>query len=364
MGLRGTDSFEKYSAYPNLILFDQSVYLENATLACYPALLSPPNIRISRARSTARLARWLCLLLLAWTTPAHPQAAADSSGLRPARLALLGGTGLTIHYLGFKYFDRAWYQGQKLDHIRWIRDWGGDTYLNMDKGGHFMSGMFMAQTLTEAYGWGGVSPRLAALAGTLTSWALLLQVEMRDAYFDQWGFSIPDFTANTIGATVPLIHTLWPASRAFRFKFGYFPSTLYLDREERAREEELAGRPVRPYTEHAIDDYEGMTIWMALSIDQFLSGRAEEVWPDFLGVALGYGATGLHGSNAKSKGRFKKFKERPDARPELLVALDWDPRFLPGEGRVWRYFVEQLNWLHLPAPALRIYPERRFYLLF
>lgn len=323
-------------------------------------LSSPPSPRPRGPRpgSAARLLLLVCLLL-SWAGPAHPQspAPADSAGLRPARLALLGGTGLTIHYLGFKYFDRAWYQGQKLDHIRWIRDWDGDTYLNMDKGGHFMSGMFMAHTLTEAYGWGGVSPRLAALAGTLTSWALLLQVEMRDAYFDQWGFSIPDFTANTIGATVPLVHTLWPASRALRFQFGYLPSSLYLDRQKR----QAAGRP---FTEHLIDDYEGMTVWMAVSVDRFLSGRAREVWPDFLGVALGYGATGLHGSNVKSKGRFRYYKNLPDARPEVLLALDLDPRFLPGSNPLWSYLKEQLSWLHLPAPALRIYPDRRFYLLY
>lgn len=322
-----------------------------------PAPPAPPRPRDFRAGSAARLVLLLGCLLLPWATPARPQAAADSSGLRPGRLVLLGCSGLTIHYLGFKYFDRAWYQGQKLDHIRWIRDWDGDTYLNMDKGGHFMGGMFMAQTLTEAYAWGGLGGRLGALAGTLTSWALLLEIEMRDAYFDQWGFSIPDFTANTLGATVPLVHALWPASRAVRFKFGYFPSDLYLNRTRRAAEH-------RPFTEHLIDDYEGMTFWMAVSVDHFLRGRAEEWWPDFLGVALGYGATGLHGSNVKSKGRFKYYKNLPDARPELLVALDWDPRFLPGHGEVWRYFVEQLRWLHLPAPALRIYPERRFYLLY
>ncbi|MCC7263925.1 MAG: DUF2279 domain-containing protein [Candidatus Latescibacteria bacterium] len=322
-----------------------------------PAPSPPPRPRDSRPGSAARFALLMGCLLLSWTAVAWPQAAADSTGLRPGRLALLGGTGLTIHYLGFRYFDRAWYQGQKLDHIRWIRDWDGDTYLNMDKGGHFMSGMFMAHTLTEAYAWGGLGGRLGALAGTLSSWALMLEIEMRDAYFDQWGFSIPDFTANTIGATVPLVHTLWPASRAVRFEFGYLPSSLYLDRKER----QAAGRPA---TEHLIDDYEGMTIWMAVSVNRFLSGRAEEVWPDFLGLALGYGATGLHGSNVKSKGRFKYYKNLPDGRAEVLLGLDLDPRFLPGNSPLWRYFKEQLSWLHLPAPALRLYPDRRFYLLY
>ena len=307
--------------------------------------------------SIARLALLLGSLLLPWAASARAQVAADSSGLHPYRLALLGGTGLGIHYLGFKYFDNAWWQGKEQDHIRWLYDWYGDAYLDMDKGGHFMSGMLLAQTLADAYGWGGVSPRLAALAGTLTSWGLLFEVEMRDAYFDQWGFSIPDFTANTIGATVPLVHTLWPASRAVRFKFGYFPSDLYLHRTQRQAEH-------RPFTKHIIDDYEGMTVWMTISVNHFLRGQAEEVWPDFFGLALGYGVTGLWGSNEKSKGnRIKKY-DLPDARPELFVALDWDPRFLPGDGKVWRYFKEQVNWLHLPAPALRVYPERRFYLLF
>ncbi len=307
-----------------------------------------------------RLLLWFSLcLLLAWPArsqePSRPDSAA--AGLRPERLALLGGAAAAIHYLGFKYFDRAWYQGQKLDHIRWIRDWGGDTYLNMDKGGHFMGGMFLAQTLTQGCAWSGLDPRLAALAGTLISWAVLLEIEMRDAYFDQWGFSIPDFAANTAGATIPLVHALLPASRACRFKFSYFPSDLYLDRRERAASD-------APHIDYLIDDYEGMTFWLALSVNQFLRGRAEEVWPDFLGLAVGYGVVGLHGGNVKSKGRFKYFKDLPDARPEVFLALDWDARFLPGDHPVWRYFKEQLNWLHFPAPAARVYPEWRFYLLY
>jgi len=292
--------------------------------------------------------------------PEHLIAASEPepSRLRLDRLTLLGGSAATVRYLGFKYLDRAWYQGQKLDHIRWINDWSGDTYLNLDKGGHFMGGLFLAQTLIDAFAWTGFRPRPASLLGTLASWAALLEIEMRDAHFDQWGFSIPDFAANTLGASVPLIYSFFPRTRALRFKFSYHPSSLYLDRRERARP------PERPHIDHVIDDYAGMTFWTALSVDAFLWERAKERWPDFLGLAVGYGGTGLHGSNVKSKGPNKGYPDLPDARPEIFLALDYDTRFLPGDGRLWRYLKTQLNWIHFPAPTVRLYPQWRFYLLY
>ena len=281
----------------------------------------------------------------------------EAQKLRPGRLALIGGTGAVLHYAGFKYFDRAWYQGQKQDHIRWIRDWSGETYLDLDKGGHFMGGILMAQTLTDAFIWSGFRPRPAAVLGTFASWAALLQIEMRDAYFDQWGFSIPDFVANTVGASIPLIHTWFPRTRAIRFKASYHPSDLYLDRRQRT----LDGKP---RVDHLIDDYEGMTFWLTLSIEDFLPEQAAARWPDGLGLAWGYGATGLHGSNVKSKGPNKRYPDLPDASPELFFALDYDARSLPGKGRFWSHVKKQLNWLHFPTPAIRFHPSWRFYLLY
>jgi hypothetical protein len=282
---------------------------------------------------------------------------AQREGIQYNRLALLVASGAALDYAAFKYFDRAWYVGQKQDSIRWIHDWYGDAYLDMDKGAHFMGGLFMAESLKDAFVWSGFEPRSAALLGTATSWAALLQIEMRDAYFREWGFSIPDFFYNTLGAGVPLLHTLVPATQAVGFKFSYFPSPLYLDHGDRAAAN-------RPHTDFVIDDYEGMTFWLTLALDRVLWGRAKEIWPDYLGLALGYGATGLHGSNVKSKGFFKEYKELPDARPEIFLSLDYDLRFLPGDGGIMQSLKRHFNYLHLPAPAVRIYPEWRFYLLY
>lgn len=278
--------------------------------------------------------------------------------LRPVRLGLLGVTTAGLHYIGFRYFDHSWYEDQtRQDHIRWIYDWDGDTYLNMDKGAHFMSGMVMAQSVSQALVWGGLGTRTAAVAGTAASWAFLLEIEMRDAHYADWGFSVPDFTANTIGASVPLLHTLVPATRVVTFKFSYHPSDLYLDHDERSVQH-------RPHIDHLIDDYEGMAFWMSLSVEDVLPRQAARYWPGFLGLAVGRGATGLHGGNVKSKGPERPYKDLPDARPEYFVSLDYDARHLPGSGGVWSFLRERLNWVHFPAPAVRVYPSWRFYLLY
>ena len=79
------------------------------------------------------------------------------------------------------------------------------TYVNVDKAGHFMGGLVMAEAMSETYAWCGFGTRSAAALGTLTSWAALLEIEMRDTHFDQWGFSIPDFFTNTVGASVKFV---------------------------------------------------------------------------------------------------------------------------------------------------------------
>jgi hypothetical protein len=313
-------------------------------------------------RAACRLALLLAVLagLPAGVRAADVSPADSASGrppFHPRRLVALGAAGLGLHVVGFRYFDDAWYQGHKQDHIRWIRDWGGETYLNLDKGGHFMGGLVMAQSLQDGLVWCGVPRGASAVLASVTSWAALLEIEMKDAYYDQWGFSIPDFTANTVGAAVPMAYALLPATQALQFKASYHPSRLYLDRRARAAAD-------RPHVDSLIDDYEGMTFGAALQVDALLPPRAAAGWPDGLGFAVGYGATGLHGANVKSRGPNRYYPDLPDAQPEVFLALDWDTRCLPGDGAVLTWLKTRLNWVHWPAPAVRVHPSVRFYLLY
>ena len=113
-----------------------------------------------------------------------------------------------------------------------------------------------------------------------------------------------------------------------------------------------------------IDDYQGMTFWMTLAVNELLPREAEKLWPDYLGLALGVGGRGLHGSNAKSRGPNKKYGNLPDGQNEIILALDYDARLLPSGGATWEFIKKRLIWFHFPAPAVRLYPEWGIYLFY
>ncbi len=292
----------------------------------------------------------------------HAAEAPPARKVNIKRLTLVGLTWATAGYIGYRYVEEPWYLGQKSDRIRWANDWSGETYLNLDKGGHFSTGIGLAETMTSAYEWSGLRPRSAVILGALSSWLSLLAVEWHDAHFYNWGFSIPDFAANTLGVSVPLMHHFYPGTQALRFKFSYFPSPLYRERDERERLSSIPDGP--PFFRHMIDDYQGMTFWMTLAVNELLPREAEKLWPDYLGLALGVGGRGLHGSNAKSRGPNKKYGNLPDGQNEIILALDYDARRLPSGGATWKFIKKRLIWFHFPAPAVRLYPEWGIYLFY
>lgn len=280
-----------------------------------------------------------------------------SDGLRIGRLAIVGAGGGAAHFFGYRYAEKTWWQGRKTGGIHFINDWSGETFLNLDKAGHFMSAMFLAEISGHVYQWAGFSPRTSILLGSLTSFGELFLVEWRDGRFDQWGFSIPDLAADAAGAAVPLIHTYFPATQAVRFKWSYFPSSQLRSRTSRQE----AGLP---FVDSFVEDYEGMTFWMTLDVKRMFGLRHLTAWPNGLGLAIGWGATGMHGANAKSTGPNRGYPGLPEARHEIFLSVDYHAPDLPGQGPVWTRIKHVLQYLHLPAPAVRIHPERTFYLLY
>ena len=217
-----------------------------------------------------------------------------------------------------------------------------------------MGGIFLAQAASDLYSWTGFAPRTALLLGSFSSLAELLYIEYRDGRSDKWGFSTPDAAADALGALLPLVHYCLPATRAVRFKYGYFPSPLYRHRDPRR----TTGRPFVP---SFIDDYEGMTFWVVTNPSPLLSEYGAAGWPAWLGVALGVGAQGLHGFAGNSRGPERAYPELPDARREFYLSLDFDYAHFLGKVGVLRKFTPYLRLRRFPGPALRLHPTRTFY---
>ena len=270
-------------------------YKLTACLRCSPALFLAVAVICPGASEAGRSGA------IAPGYTSQDQESAETPGVRLERVLALCGAGAAIHYLGFRYFDRAWYQGEKRDSIRWINDWSGDTYLNLDKGGHFMGGLFLSSLFSNAYSWAGFDT-LRDIYSTGHPNQLGGAVRNRNArrLFRALGFQHSRFRLQHAGCRGAAgSRHLSTASRAIGFKFSYWPSpALSRQRVERSREQ-------RPHTDHLIDDYQGMTFWMTLAVEQFLPDREARIWPDFLGVALGYSAIGSPREQRQEQGAFQ-----------------------------------------------------------
>ena len=100
-----------------------------------------------------------------------------------------------------------------------------------------------------------------------------------------------------------------------------------------------------------LDDYEGQTIWLSLRMKKLLPEPVSGVWPAWLCLALGYGARDVGTEN----GAYRVY----------FLALDYDlTRIIPQDTSFLRTLSEALNFIHLPAPAVRYLPGSVWYGLY
>ena len=132
------------------------------------------------------------------------------------------------------------------------------------------------------------------------------------------------------------------------FKFSYYKqSDIYweLDRKR--------GKEPNKYAWQ--DDYPNQTYWLSVDVNHFTKTCC---WPDWLNLAIGFGLDDtqyLNENNTKMGGN-----------NEWYIALDYD---IPKMLKKWnsptgKKVKHWLNYIHLPAPTIRISPKLEFYPLF
>lgn len=211
--------------------------------------------------------------------------------------------------------------------------------LHVDKIGHFHGATALTLLMGKAFRWVRYDPETSLLLGAGVSTAFQTFVEVQDG-FSTWGFDRVDFASNLAGAWYPVAQQYWPPLRSVNVKFSYTPSAN-IHRSD----------PSFPGQRHLLmDDYEGQSFWLSLRVNSMLPENIERVWPDWLCLAIGYGARDV-------------LSERPYR--VWYLALDVDLSALaPREEGFLRTMAEALDLIHLPAPAVRIHPGVIWYGLY
>lgn len=224
--------------------------------------------------------------------------------------------------------------------INWKDDFA--KYKWMDKMGHFLHSYFATDLFARGYRLGGISGNQSVWYGALTGWLWMLQIEVADGFFEEWGFSYGDLFANTLGTGYSVLQQFYPDELG-----GIQPKISY-QKSEALRNDRYVNN-----AKSIIDDYEGMTFWLAVNIRHYMPRNIQKDFPAWLapvGIALGYSAKGI-GPHPQGGHR------------EILLGLDYDLRKIPLGENSWfiNFLKNELNIIRLPLPAVKLEPEGIWY---
>ena len=289
----------------------------------------------------------LFLLVIFFVSSQNIFGQSDSLKVNKKRVFIVGSSLAGALGGSYLYVQNSWWsEKQEPFHF----DDGADlTYaLNVDKVGHFMGGLGASDVFSSSMKWAGMQEEQALWYGAAFGSGLQLAIEMKDAYAPYWGFSKWDLALGSAGSLFPVAQYYNDDLKAINFKFSYYKqSDIYweLDRQR--------GKEPNKYAWQ--DDYPNQTYWLSVDVNHFTETCC---WPDWLNLAIGFGLDDtqyLNENNTKMGGN-----------NEWYIALDYD---IPKMLKKWnsptgKKVKHWLNYIHLPAPTIRISPKLEFYPLF
>lgn len=236
------------------------------------------------------------------------------------------------------WYQQAWYPDSTKAPFHLQTDWGYSK--QFDKAGHMFGGWMSSYCSYESFVACGLSPDDAALWGSIGGLFFQTFMEVQDGFFS-YGFDPTDELSNIIGAGYFFAQQRVPFLRNFDPKWSVGPNP----RDSAREAAQIRSRIL-------VDDYDRQDVWLSVRVHNLLPENLKPYWPKWLQLALGAGA------------RDVELIGYPPHR-ELHLSLDYNlVELLPDLGSFGNWLVQGLNYFHLPAPALRLWPSVRFELLY
>lgn len=247
---------------------------------------------------------------------------------------------LTLIAYGAAYwlvFDKGWWDEQG-NHFHFENDF--DYALNLDKFGHFAAGVALGEGFYEGYRWAGATEFQSYLFAGLSAMMTHIAIDVKDGYSPKWGFSVFDVLSGTLGGFLPMAERYVPLFKYVDLKWSYWINTKVYYRQSD--------------TGVFTDDYVNQTFWASFKPYRLLPAGARKFYPSWLAIAAGLSI---------DEGVFIKDYEGTPHR-EVYIALDYDLEAFRPQSRMARTLIKSLNYFKLPAPAVQVYPEFHWFLLY
>lgn len=287
--------------------------------------------------------KYLCIAFLLCSSNDLLIAQTDSvtsTSFNKKRLALVVGTETTLYSSSLAGLNELWYKDYPRSSFHFFDD--SKEWLQMDKVGHMVTSNYIGRIGIGLMKWSGVERKKAIWYGGMLGSLYQSTIEVLDGYSTQWGFSVSDFAANTIGSLMVVGQELaWDEQRIV-LKYSFQQSEFSKYRPN------LLGNN---FQENMLKDYNGQTYWLSVNPSSFMS--RETKFPKWLNIAIGYSAEGMTGGEFNppyidAQGNqiyFERYRQ-------YYLSLDIDLTRIKTRSKFLRTVFYSVGFIKIPAPAL------------
>lgn len=230
----------------------------------------------------------------------------------------------------------------------------GQYALYADKAGHIFGSYIMSYAYTEFLSSAGISWELSNILGASIGLTYQTYIEVLDGYGSNFGFSPSDFYADIFGASFFLAQHYVPFLQNFTPKFMYIPADAHGERKR------------RPHFAF-IDDYSSHTMWMSVNVHNILGEEYNQYWPKWLQLSFGYAVRNLCDPNDPNFDCTDSYAVNGIVHGDrkFIIALDYNlAELIPEVGAPFDWFVQSLNYVKFPSPAIEFGEETKFMLVY
>lgn len=264
----------------------------------------------------------------------------SSPDFNKKRFTTIVATEATLYSSTLIGLNTLWYKDYPRSGFHFFND--NLEWLQMDKTGHMVTSYYVGRIGMGLMKWSGVERKKAIWYGGMLGSIFQTTVEVLDGFSSQWGFSVGDFAANTVGSAAAIGQELaWSEQRVvLKYSFNQTDYAQY-------RTEVLG----KNYIENTLKDYNGQTYWASVNISSFLS--KESKFPKWLNIAAGYGVNGLIGATSNplynKDGLPNPVFERSR---QFYLSLDADLTRIKTRSKFLKAFFTAFGFIKIPAPTL------------
>lgn len=223
-----------------------------------------------------------------------------------------------------------WYKDYDLESFHFFNDIEGWMYI--DKFGHTLSAYYVGRLGYDVLKWACVPEKKAVWYGGTLGLMFLTTVEIFDGISAGWGASTWDLAHNTLGAGIFIGQQLLWQEQYLTLKFSYSHSPY------QKHNPDVLGHN---FQERLLKDYNGQTFWYSFNMKPLFP---ETNWmPEWLNLALGYGADGM--LNGYNDTKFETYSQ-------YYLSFDIDYSKIETKSKFLKSAFELLNFIKFPFPAL------------